>query len=71
MKNKERQRQLDEQKWYVSEANGESQSGKMDWCFYCDKQFKECCVETQEEREKKSLCAKAYNRMVRANAKRI
>ena len=65
MKNVERQKQLDEQKWYVSEAKGESQSGKMDWCNFCKHQYKGCCLKTQEEREEKCLCATAYNRMKR------
>ena len=66
MKNFERQKQLDEQKWYVSEAKGESQSGKMNWCNHCQHQYKGYCLKTQEDREKKCLCATAYNRMKRA-----
>lgn len=65
MKNVERQKQLNEQKWYVSEAKGESQSGKMDWCNFCDKHYKDCCLVNHEQREANSLCAKAYNRMKR------
>ena len=67
MTNKERQNQLDKQKWYVSEAKGCSQSGQMGWCNYCKHQYKNCCLKTQEERESKCLCATAYNRWQRAN----
>ena len=64
MKNIERQRLLDEQKWLASEAKGCDQSGKMDWCGYC-KYNESGCNETQLDREMNCYCATAYNKMVR------
>ncbi len=71
MKNIERQKQLDKKKWLASEKNGFDTSGMERQCFYCPKQ-KTCppptlvhCVASQEEREEKCLCAKAYNLMYR------
>lgn len=80
MKNIERQKKLDEQKWLTSEGMGYDRSGCMDWCMYCEKQISTAnqinsksfwrCDISQEERESKCLCAKAYNRMVREKAKK-
>lgn len=64
MTNKERQKQLDEQKWLISEQYGEDLSGKMTYCIKCD--CMNClhrCLATQEERVKFCLCAKAYNKL--------
>ena len=68
MTNKERQRTLDRQKWFISKLYGGDQSGKMPYCHYCDDQT--CtnnCYTPQKEREKYTLCAKAYNRQIRNN----
>lgn len=74
MKNIERQRKLDEQKWLNSEGMGYDRSGCMDWCMYCDMQKNEYnvynksfwrCDIPQVDREMNCVCARAYNRMVR------
>ena len=70
MTNLQRQKKLDEQKWLMSEAKGCDQSGKMDWCTYCEWEEKSECLETQLDREMNCLCAKAWNRMVRERAKK-
>ena len=67
MKNSEKQAWLDKRKWRVSEACEEDYSGKMRYCahcIYCDKENGECGV-PQSERERRTLCATAYNRMTR------
>ena len=69
MKNSELQRKLNEQKWYVSEAKGKDQSGKMDWCKSCNYQKENSCAVTELDRGVLCLCATAYNRMVREKAK--
>lgn len=65
MKNTELQRKLNEQKWYVSEAKGKDQSGKMYWCSLCDYKCGVGCKASQDERDSKCLCATAYNRYKR------
>ena len=62
MNNIERQKWCNEQKWYVSEAKGKDQSGKMYWCFLCDYKCGVGCKASQDERDSKCLCATAYNR---------
>ena len=62
MKNNELQQKLNEQKWYVSEAKGKDQSGKMYWCFLCDYKCGVGCKASQAERDSKCLCATSYNR---------
>lgn len=67
-KNIERQRSLDRKKWVQSEKQGKDLSGARDYCECCKYQINTCyaigCSASQEEREAKSLCAKAYNRMI-------
>lgn len=66
MTNTERQRSLDKKKWVESEKSGIDKSGIMIYCSYCEycsSGFK--CKATQQEREARSLCAKAYNRLKR------
>jgi hypothetical protein len=66
MKNKERQKKLDEQKWLESEKEFCDKTGEMPYCFYCLYQTQYLvCQATQEERENGCICAKAYNKMVR------
>lgn len=64
---KQRQQKLDLQKWVESKDKGEDMGGKMDYCEFCSQNFIYTCMATQEERESKCLCAKAYNKMQKAN----
>jgi hypothetical protein len=65
-KNETKQKKLDEEKWIASEKANEDMSGAMYYCDYCEKQRSLfVCGSTQEEREQKALCAKAYNRSKR------
>lgn len=64
VKNSVKQKQLDENKWLASELAKEDMSGAMFYCDACEKQRNGyVCGATQEERESKCLCAKAYNRL--------
>lgn len=66
MKNTERQRSLDREKWYKSLANDSDQSGKMEYCQFCNKRgLFDSCEADQRIRESACLCATAYNRMKR------
>lgn len=66
MKNTERQKSLDRKKWYKSLANDSDQSGKMEYCQFCDKRgLFDNCEADQRIRESVCLCATAYNRMKR------
>lgn len=75
MTNKERQASLDKKKWIESKQSGIDMSGRRLYCSHCEFQDSnishhyKCiityCKATQEERERNSLCAKAYNRMQR------
>lgn len=71
MKNKERQKQLDKQKWIVSEQNEYDMSGFMSYCECCTNRggLHGECQATQEERTTKCYCATAYNRLVRQLSK--
>lgn len=69
MKNSERQKSLDKQKWFRSKQYGEDLSGKMIYCLKCEKMNCHRCSATQKERKEQTLCAKAYNRMVRQQPK--
>lgn len=60
--NKERQKELDKEKWLESERIGFNCSGSMYYCNTCDKEEDFDCKATQAEREEKTLCAKAYNK---------
>lgn len=66
MLNSKRQEWCNKQKWYVSEANGKDQSGKMYWCGLCDYKQGVVCKATQDERDCKCLCATAFNRYKRS-----
>ena len=70
MTNLQRQKKLNEEKWLVSEAKKEDQSGKMDWCQYCDNKylFEDKCGLSQVDIEMNCVCARAYNRMVRCKS---
>lgn len=65
MKNVERQKQLDEQKYLLSESRKYDMSGKMDYCDYCIYCTDGKCKAEQLEREAKTICATAYNRQIR------
>lgn len=63
MNNKQRQTQLDKEKYFASEIKRKDLSGEMPYCDFCA-----CvtnygtCTASQAEREKDCLCAKAYNK---------
>ncbi len=73
MTNLQRQKKLNEEKWYVSEARREDQSGRMWWCEHCEYQIREdsmggtknFCDIPQVDMELNCVCARAYNRMGR------
>jgi hypothetical protein len=53
---KQRQQKLDLQKWVDSKRNGKDMCGEYDFCQLCDKSVE-------------YPCAKAYNKMQKANKK--
>ena len=63
MKNIERQKSLDKKKYLASEKYGGDLSGVMKYCWGCESRYDMSCTKSQEERESKCLCAKAYNAM--------
>lgn len=73
MKNPERQKMLDEQKWNESSSSKRDLSGAMDYCAYCQYLIAEPhridCKITHEQRVEKLACAKAYNRMKKESKK--
>lgn len=69
MTNKNRQRSLDRKKWLVSEKLKWDMSGAMPYCDFCEKRFGMTCKADQSDRTKDSLCAIAYNRLVRSQQK--
>ena len=58
-----RQRAVDADKWYFSEARGEDFSGQMPYCAYCEHKVGCTCNINQEQREVEYACAKAYEKM--------
>jgi hypothetical protein len=64
--NKEKQKDLDRQKWDASRENRCDMSGKMDYCKHCKYCVENTCKATQAKREEQSLCAKADNKMQRS-----
>lgn len=74
MTNDKRQASLDNQKWKDSQRLGTDQSGLMYYCDHCEFQCSEnadCkCQLPHNTRVEKNICATAYNRMVRAFAKK-
>lgn len=60
MTNKERQQQLDRQKYYAGISKNRDMRGEMPYCNNCKIKCKEIL---QEEMEEKSYCARAYNRL--------
>lgn len=66
MRNEEKQAWLDGRKWRKSEEAREDLSGKMKYCAHCNcKNVNGKCGVPQSERERRNLCAKAYNNMTR------
>ena len=69
----ETQKRLDKKKWLESEKQGYDMSGCMLYCEKCqfadhsNKTESGNCYATQDQRETDSLCAKAYNKMQKAN----
>lgn len=64
MKNTDRQKLLDQEKYFTSQNYKRDTSGMMYYCNGCDyrnKPHHECTI-SHEERVKKSACAKAYNK---------
>ena len=71
MRNSDIQRKCDMVKWERGFLNGQDNSGKMPWCDYCDKQQMETyCSEEHKTRVEGNLCAKAYNKMRKAESKK-
>lgn len=67
MRNRDIQRKCDMVKWERGYLNNKDNSGCMKWCDYCDQQQMETyCAVDQKTRFSQCLCAKAYNKMVRA-----
>lgn len=69
MTNIQRQKWCDKEKWLTSEGMGFDCSGHMCWCDCCEHK-QDCCNLSQIDREMNCICAKSYNRMVRARAKK-
>ena len=69
MTNFEKQKRLNEEKWLVSEAKNQDQSGIMPYCNFCKQQNNGACLVSQKEIEAKRICATAYNRMIRHKVK--
>lgn len=66
MKNTERQKSLDAKKYIESEKQGKDMSGAMPWCAYCPQKGElDTCIAPHESRVLSSLCARAYNKMVK------
>lgn len=63
MTNKNRQEQLDKQKWLHGEKSLYDPSGSMKYCSVCQYQTNGICSLTHEERVEDTVCAKAYNKM--------
>lgn len=63
--NKVLQSRLDREKYIASEKANYDKSGNMYYCSKCDAQNNAICEATQEEREKQSLCAKAFKKWER------
>lgn len=64
--NKERQKKLDYEKYVRSSQNHTDFTGKMEYCVKCEKQSNGKCTVEQADREAKSLCAVAYNKLHRS-----
>lgn len=64
MTNKQRQIQLDEEKWNESFRTKRDLSGEMPYCRYCD--IKDMCFLTSQlQKDKTFPCAKAYNKFIK------
>ena len=67
MKNSERQKKLDEEKYFKGIEMGKDPSGTMPYCYTCENQtqINRACKICHEERVKNDSCAKAYNKLNR------
>lgn len=71
MKNVDRQRRLDEEKWVESEKACADMSGQMPYCDFCREQSASFdCEMNPNERVSTCRCATAYNLMVSRGNKR-
>lgn len=67
MTNKQRQTELDKEKYVESEKQNCDMSGKMPYCDFCACVSNNSnCSATQTERENGCICAKAWNKMRKA-----
>lgn len=74
IKNEERQKLLDEEKWLSSEQVGYDRAGSMDWCDYCKAQKQSITkgiVFCANKEKDTTTCATAYNKMKKAEKKNI
>lgn len=71
MNNLERQKLLDEEKYFKSIEQQRDMSGKMEYCMacVCCNHLKCECTINQADREKLSQCAKSYNIFKRKNSR--
>lgn len=60
--NKQIQKELDKQKYELSEQAGCDLSGKMPWCGCCESSEMDTCCISHKERVYDSKCAKAFKR---------
>ena len=70
MTNLQRQKWCDKKKYIESERLHTDLSGNMDYCDFCDQQENFKCRATQLDREMNCLCAKSYNKKIRAKGKK-
>lgn len=63
--NKVLQTRLDREKYIASEQAKYDKSGAMYYCSECEARNESVCEATQEERESKALCAKAFKKWKR------
>lgn len=69
MTNEQRQKSCDKLKWNESIEKQRDMSGEMDYCAYCSGSNN--CTYSQEEKESKTICATAYNKMKRVTRRNI
>jgi hypothetical protein len=66
-KNTDKQKELDNLKWRISEEFNTDMSGYMPYCDFCHHKVngeqKPTCLASQENRIADSLCAKAYRKL--------
>jgi len=60
------QRRCDKRKYEFSIANNRDMSGKMNYCANCKSCVNGQCVITHEQRVAENVCAKSYERIIKA-----